>query len=91
MLKLIALIALLAFASPALAAEKECIPPSKFEGTVRIEGDALVKFRQERAIGLPDEVDLVLMAPPYSIAFVNGCALMIGVIEVVRLPPSKDA
>lgn len=91
MLKALSLALLLAFASPAFAAPKtECIKPEKFPNAVRLEGDALKKFR-EHATGLPEQVDLLLLldTAPVIVAFVKGCAVGYGVSVPVKKPEGE--
>lgn len=85
MLKLatLSLAVLLALASPAIAAKKECLAPAKFPDAIKVAGDDLKKFR-EIAVGLPEQIDLVLLlkTAPVAVAFVKGCAVGYGVFAV---------
>ena len=94
MLKLatLSLAALLALATPAIAAPK-CIAPAKFPDAIKVSGDDLVKFRKI-AKGLPEQVDLVLLlkTAPVALLFVKGCAVGYGVVGPISAPakPSDD-
>lgn len=93
MLKLatLSLAALLALASPAIAAKKDCLAPGKFADALQIKGDDLKKFR-EIAAGLPEQVDLVLLlkTAPVAVAFVKGCAVGYGTFVAVAPPKAPE-
>jgi hypothetical protein len=57
----------------------QCLAPEKFPDAVKVAGDDLTKFR-EIAVGLPAQVDLVLLlkSAPVAVAFVKGCAVGYG-------------
>lgn len=86
---------LIAISSPTLAVPSkddptppvaQCVSPTRFGDKVtRIEGDALVKFR-ETATDLADDVDLVILlrSAPLAIAFAHGCAVSFGTVEAVK-------
>lgn len=95
MLKLatLSLAALLALASPAVAktataappeTKAKCLAPAKFPDAIRVAGDDLKKFREAVAVGLPEQIDLVLLlkTAPVAVAFVKGCAVGYGVIQL---------
>lgn len=65
--------------------KKECFAPKSFgPDVIRIEGAKLEELR--KATGLPKAVDLVLIlkAAPVMIAFVKGCAVGYGNIEIAK-------
>jgi hypothetical protein len=98
----LSLAALLALSSPAIAARSnaapeaakaaKCTPPEKFPAADRIEGADLKKLR-ELSAGLPEQVDLVLLLKnsPVAVAFVKGCAVGYGVIELAPKGAPKSA